>query len=77
MEAGTRQIVQALKQRIRSIRDLPRIVALLWQFGLNSEQRELAKQSLRAYVMSQVIGETKRKRDIEEVDRILNNNNNA
>lgn len=77
MEAGTRQIVQALKQRIGSIRDLPRIVALLWQFGLNSEQRELAKQSLRAYVMSQVIGETKRKRDIEEVDRILNNNNNA
>ncbi|MCA6430309.1 MAG: hypothetical protein IM613_12820 [Cytophagales bacterium] len=77
MEAGTRQIVQALKQRIGSIRDLPRIVALLWRFGLNSEQRELAKQSLRAYVMSQVIGETKRKRDIEEVDRILNNNNNA
>ncbi len=72
MEAGTRQIVSALKTQIASIRDLPKAVLALWQFGLTEDQRELAKQSLRAYIMSQVIGGTKRKRDKEEVDRILN-----
>ncbi len=74
MEAGTRQIVAALKAQITSIRDLPKAVMSLWQFGLTEEQRELAKQSLRTYIMSRVIGETKKKRDKEEVDRILNNN---
>lgn len=74
MEIGTKQIVASLKAQTQSIRDLPKVVLALWQFGLSEDQRELAKQSIKAYIMSQVIGKTKRRTDKEEVDRILNRN---
>jgi hypothetical protein len=72
METGTKQIVAALKAQIQSIRDIPKVTLALWQFGLTEDQRELAKQSLKTYIMSQVIGRNKNRRDSEEVDRILN-----
>lgn len=72
METGTRQIVAALKAQIQNIKDIPKVTLALWQFGLSEDQRELAKQSLKTYIMSQVIGKTKRRQDSEEVDRILN-----
>lgn len=72
METGTRQIVSSLKNQIQSIKDIPKVVLALWQFGLSEEQRELAKQSLKTYIMYQVIGKSKSRRDAEEVDRILN-----
>lgn len=72
MEIGTRQIVASLKAQIQSVKDIPKVALALWQFGLDESQRELAKQSLKAYIMSQVIGGTKRRNDSEEVDKILN-----
>lgn len=72
MEAGTRQIVASLKDRLTGLRDLPKVVLALWQFGLSDEQRELAKQALRTYLLSQIVGGAKKKRDQEEIDRILN-----
>lgn len=74
METGTRQIVAALKAQIQNIKDIPKVTLALWQFGLSEDQRELAKQSLKTYIMSQVIGKTKRRQDSEEVDKILNRN---
>ena len=74
METGTRQIIAALKAQIQSIKDIPKVTLALWQFGLTEDQRELAKQSLKTYIMSQVIGKTKRRQDSEEVDKILNRN---
>ena len=72
MEIGTREIVLGLTRQIRTIRDLPRVIRALWSFGLTDDQRELAKQSLRTYIMSQVIGGTIKKRNQEEIDKILN-----
>ena len=72
METGTRQIVTGLKQQIQSIKDIPKVTLALWQFGRSEDQRELAKQSLKTYIMYQVIGRSKSRRDSEEVDRILN-----
>jgi hypothetical protein len=74
METGTRQIVAALKAQIQNIKDIPKVTLALWQFGLSEDQRELAKQSIKTYIMSQVIGKTKRRQDSEEVDKILNRN---
>ena len=74
MEIGTRQIVAGLLKQIQSVKDIPKVSLALWQFGLDESQRELAKQSLKAYIMSQVIGRNKSRNDSEEVDKILNKN---
>ena len=74
MEIGTRQIVAGLLKQIQSVKDIPKVSLALWQFGLDADQRELAKQSLKAYIMSQVIGRNKSRNDSEEVDKILNKN---
>ena len=74
MEIGTRQIVAGLLKQIQSVKDIPKVSLALWQFGLSEDQRELAKQSLKAYIMSQVIGRNKSRNDSEEVDKILNKN---
>jgi len=71
MEIGTREIVLGLTRQLRSLKDLPRVVMALWSFGLTDDQRELAKQSLRAYVLSRFASNTTR-RNQEEIDRILN-----
>ena len=51
MEIGTRQIVAGLLKQIQSVKDIPKVSIALWQFGLSEDQRELAKQSLKAYIM--------------------------
>ena len=71
METGTKQIVQSIIKDIKTIRDLPKAVAILWSFGLTPDQREAAKNALKAFVLANIVDSNNR-RNKEEVDRVLN-----
>jgi len=70
MNKDTRAIVESLKASMKSVRDLPIALAGLYQFALSDDQKELAKNALRGFVLTLLVGGNKARQDKQQVQRI-------